>query len=145
MSLPEAFLATDANLRIVHKVVDGLPVFPAMVSRNLSEELPLMASEAILMEAVQRGGDRQAVHERLRIHARAAASTVLTEGGANPFLALVAEDREVPLERSELEELLDPARFVGRAPEQVREFLAEHVQPILDRAGEFPQARDLDV
>jgi adenylosuccinate lyase len=133
MSLPEAFLATDAILRIVHNVVDGLQV------------LPLMASEAILMEAVQRGGDRQAVHERLRIHARAAASTVLTEGGANPFLALVAEDREVPLERSELEELLDPARFVGRAPEQVREFLAEHVQPILDRAGEFPQARDLDV
>ena len=70
---------------------------------------------------------------------------MLEEGGANPFLELVAEDPEVPLDRSELEALLDPARFVGRAPQQVREFLDEHVQPILDDAGELPEARDLDV
>jgi adenylosuccinate lyase len=145
MALPEAFLATDAILRIVHNVADGLQVFPAMIARNLSEELPLMASEAILMEAVRRGGDRQAVHERLRLHARAATTAVLNDGGANPFLALVAEDAEVPLDRSELDALLDPARFVGRAPQQVREFLAEHVQPVLDEAGELPQAKDLDV
>ena len=145
MSLPEAFLTTDAILRIVHNVADGLQVFPAMVARNLAEELPLMASEAILMEAVRRGGDRQVVHERLRLHARAAASAVLEAGGANPFLDLVAEDTGVPLDRSELEALLDPARFVGRAPQQVREFLAEHVQPILDTAGELPEAKDLDV
>jgi adenylosuccinate lyase len=145
MSLPEAFLTTDAILRIVHNVADGLQVFPAMVARNLAEELPLMASEAILMEAVRRGGDRQAVHERLRLHARVAASAVLEDGGANPFLDLVAEDAEVPLDRSELDALLDPARFVGRAPQQVREFLAEHVQPILDAAGELPEAKDLDV
>jgi adenylosuccinate lyase len=145
LSLPEAFLTTDAILRIVHNVADGLQVFPAMVARNLAEELPLMASEAILMEAVQRGGDRQAVHERLRLHARAAASAVLADGRANPFLDLVAEYAEVPLDRSELDALLDPARFVGRAPQQVREFLAEHVQPILDTAGELPEAKDLDV
>ena len=83
------------------------------------------------MEAVQRGGDRQAVHERLRIHARTAATMVLEEGGTNPFL--------------ELDALIDPVRCVGRAPQQVREFLAEHVQPILDEAGELPQAKDLDV
>jgi adenylosuccinate lyase len=70
---------------------------------------------------------------------------VLADGGANPFLDLVAEDAEVPLDRSELDALLDPARFVGRAPQQVREFLAEHVQPILDTAGELPEAKDLDV
>ncbi len=145
MALPEAFLSTDAILRIVHNVADGLQVFPAMIARNLAEELPLMASESILMEAVRRGGDRQAVHERLRLHARAAATTVLTEGGANPFLGLVADDPEVPLDRSELDAFLDPARFVGRAPQQVREFLAEHVQPILDQAGELPEAKDLDV
>jgi len=145
MALPEAFLSTDAILRIVHNVADGLQVFPAMIARNLAEELPLMASEAILMEAVRRGGDRQAVHERLRLHARAAATAVLEEGGANPFLGLVADDPEVPLNRSELDALLDPARFVGRAPQQVREFLAEHVQPILDEAGELPEAKDLDV
>jgi adenylosuccinate lyase len=145
MALPEAFLAADAILRIVHNVADGLQVFPAMVSRNLAEELPLMSSEAILMEAVRRGGDRQAVHERLRIHARAAATAVLADGGANPFLGLVGEDPEIPLDRSELEALLDPARFVGRAPQQVREFLTEHVHPILDEAGELPEAKDLDV
>jgi adenylosuccinate lyase len=145
MALPEAFLCADAILRIVHNVADGLQVFPAMVARNLAEELPLMASEAILMEAVRRGGDRQAVHERLRLHARAAATAVLEDGGTNPFLALVADDSEVPLDRSELDALLDPARFVGRAPQQVREFLAEHVQPVLDRAGDLPEAKDLDV
>jgi adenylosuccinate lyase len=145
MALPEAFLCADAILRIVHNVADGLQVFPAMVARNLAEELPLMASEAILMGAVRRGGDRQAVHERLRLHARAAATAVLEDGETNPFLALVADDPEVPLDRSELDALLDPARFVGRAPQQVREFLAEHVQPVLDRAGDLPEAKDLDV
>jgi len=145
MALPEAFLSTDAILRIVHNVADGLQVFPAMIARNLAEELPLMASEAILMEAVRRGGDRQAVHERLRLHARAATAAVLTDGGANPFLGLVADDPEVPLDRSELDALLDPVRFVGRAPQQVREFLAEHVRPILDKAGDLPEAKDLDV
>jgi adenylosuccinate lyase len=145
MVLPEAFLTADAILRVVHNVIDGLQVFPAMVARNLNEELPLMASEAILMEGVQRGGDRQALHERLRVHARAAAQAVLAEGGANPFIQLVADDPEVPLDRSELEALLEPKRFVGRAPEQVREFLAEHVRPVLAEAGELPEAKDLDV
>jgi len=145
MALPEAFLTVDAILRIVHNVADGLVVFPAMVRRNLVEELPFMASEAILMEAVRRGGDRQAVHERLRIHARAATDVVLEEGGANPFLELVAADTAVGMDRDELAALLDPARFVGRAPEQVGEFLAEHVKPLLDEAGDLPEAADLDV
>ena len=145
MALPEAFLTADAILRVVHNVVDGLQVFPAMVARNLAEELPLMASEAILMEGVQRGGDRQVLHERLRVHARAAAQAVLVEGGANPFIQLVADDPEVPLDRSELEALLEPKRFIGRAPEQVREFLEEHIKPILAEAGELPEAKDLDV
>jgi adenylosuccinate lyase len=144
MALPEAFLTADAILRVVHNVADGLQVLPAMVRRNLTEELPLMASEAILMAGVQRGGDRQALHERLRVHARSAGREVL-EGGDNPFLKLVADDPEVPLDRGELEALLDPARFVGRAPEQVREFLAEHARPVLEDAGELPEARDLDV
>jgi len=145
MALPEAFLCADAILRVVHNVMDGLQVFPAMVRRNLAEELPLMASEAILMEGVQRGGDRQALHERLRVHSRTAARVVLEEGGANPYLDLVADDREVPLDRAELEALLDPQRFVGRAPQQVREFLDEHVRPVLEAAGELPEARDLEV
>ena len=145
MALPEAFLTADAILTIVHNIIDGLQVFPAMVRRNLAEELPLMASEAILMEGVRRGGDRQALHERLRLHARAAAQAVLSDGADNPFLDLVADDPEVPMDRAELEALLEPARFVGRAPEQVREFLAEVVRPILEEVGELPEAKDLDV
>jgi len=145
MAIPEAFLTADAILRIVHNVVDGLQVFPAMVARNLAEELPLMASEAILMEGVRRGGDRQALHERLRVHSRKAAQAVLEEGADNPFLELVAEDPAIPLDHGELEALLDPARFVGRAPQQVREFLAEVVRPVLEEAGELPEAADLDV
>ena len=145
MAIPEAFLTADAILRIVHNVVDGLQVFPAMVARNLAEELPLMASEAILIEGVTRGGDRQALHERLRVHSRKAAQAVLEEGADNPFLDLVAEDQAVPLDHGELEALLDPARFVGRAPQQVREFLAEVVQPVLVEAGELPEAKDLEV
>jgi adenylosuccinate lyase len=104
-----------------------------------------MASEAILMEAVRRGGDRQAVHERLRVHSRTATAVILDEGGDNPFLALVAADEEVPLDAVELEGLLDPVRFVGRAPEQVREFLDAHVYPILAEAGDLPEAQDLEV
>lgn len=145
LALPEAFLTADAILRVLHNLADGLVVLPAMVRRNLAEELPFMASEAILMAAVRRGGDRQALHERLRVHARAASQAVLEEGRPNPFLDLVGADPAVPLERGELEALLDPARFVGRAPEQVREYLAEHVRPLLDAAGELPAAEDLEV
>jgi len=145
MALPEAFLTADAILCIVHNVIDGLQVFPAMVARNLADELPLMASEAILMEGVRRGGDRQALHERLRVHSRTAAKAVLEDGADNPFLEFIADDPEVPMDRAELDALLDPARFVGRAPEQVREFLTEHVSPILEEAGELPEAKDLEV
>ena len=145
MALPEAFLTADAILRIVHNLADGLVVFPAMVRRNLEAELPFMASEAILMEAVRRGGDRQAVHERLRVHARTAADEILRRGRDNPYLELVAADPAVPLGREALEALLDPARFTGRAAAQVREFLDGQVAPVLREAGELPEARDLDV
>ncbi|NOZ95576.1 MAG: adenylosuccinate lyase [Acidobacteria bacterium] len=143
MALPEAFLTADAILRILHNLADGLVIFPAMVRRNLAAELPFMA--VILMEAVRRGGDRQAVHERLRRHARAATDAVLAEGRENPYLELVAEDPGIPLERGELEALLDPGRFVGRAPAQVREFLAGHVRPVLEGTGSLPEAHDLEV
>jgi len=145
MSLPEAYLTADAILRVVHNIADGLVVFPAMVRRNLAAELPFMASEAILMESVRRGGDRQALHERLRIHSRAASQLMLEEGAENDFLDRVAGDSEVPLNSAELEALLDPHRFVGRAPEQAREFLDEVVRPVLDTAGDLPEAKDLDV
>ena len=145
MALPEAFLTTDAILQILHNLADGLVVFPAMVEANLATELPFMASEAILMEAVRRGGDRQAVHERLRVHARAATAAVFERGETNPFLTLIAEDDEVPLDLEELRALLDPAAFVGRAPQQVEDFLETEVRPLLEMAGDLPESRDLEV
>jgi adenylosuccinate lyase len=145
MAIPEAFLTTDAILRVQHNVADGLQVFPAMVTRNLAEELPFMASEAILMEAAKKGGDRQELHERLRLHSREATTAVLERGEANPFLDLVAADPAVPLDRAELDALLDPVRFIGRAPEQVAEYLDGVVRPLLAAAGELPEAKDLDV
>ncbi len=145
MSLPEAFLTADAILRILHNLASGLVVFPAMVRRNLLEELPFLASEAILVASVRRGGDRQAVHERLRVHARAAAHRMLAGGEDNPFLDLVAADPEVPLEEEELRALLDPERFVGRAPQQVAAFLDGTVRPLLEAAGELPEAPELEV
>jgi adenylosuccinate lyase len=145
MAIPEAFLTADAILRVLHNVADGLQVFPAMVRANLAAELPFMASEAILMAGVKRGGDRQTLHERLRIHSRAATTAVLEHGAANPFLDLVADDRQVPLDRAELDALLDPVRFVGRAPEQVRDYLDAVVRPLLAAAGELPEAADLEV
>ena len=145
MALSEAFLTVDAILRIVHNVADGMVVYPAMVRRNLAEELPFMASEVILMAVVQRGGDRQEAHEQLRVHSRAATDRMLTDGADNDFLDRVAVDPELPLDRAELETLLDPHRFVGRAPQQVGEFLAEDVRPVLAEAGDLPEAKDLDV
>ena len=146
MALPEAFLSADAILRVVHNVVDGLQVFPAMVRKNLAEELPLMASEAILMEGVRRGGDRQALHERLRVHSRALRPRWSWKRAAPTRSSIWwPSDPAVPLDRAELEALLDPQRFVGRAPEQVREFLDEHVRPVLEAAEQLPEARDLDV
>lgn len=145
LALPEAFLTADAILRILHNVAAGLVVYPAMVRRNLAAELPFMASEVILMAAVQRGGDRQEAHERLRVHARAVTDRMLAEGADNDFFERVAADPAIPLARPELEALLDPRRFVGRAPEQVRDFLAEYVAPVLAAAGELPEATDLEV
>jgi adenylosuccinate lyase len=145
LALPEAFLTADAILGIAHNVIAGLVVLPAVIRANLEQELPFLASEVILMEAVRRGADRQEVHERLRVHAREATRTVLEEGQANPYLDLVAGDETVPLDRQELEALLDPARFVGRAPEQAKEFLAVHVEPLLEGLEGLPEATDLEV
>ena len=145
MSLPEAFLCTDAILVILHNVSDGMCVFPAMVRRNLAEEMPFMASEAILMAAVVHGGDRQEIHEKLRIHARKATDLILQSGEKSRFLDFVAEDEMIPLNRDALQKLLDPQRFVGRAPQQVREFLKEEIDPLLQNVTGLPEVFDLDV
>jgi adenylosuccinate lyase len=129
--LPEAFLTADALLLLWRPVAAGLEVHPAMVRRNLEDELPFMASEEILLAASARGGDRQKLHEKLRVLSREAGRRVKDGGERNPLLDLVAAEKAFGLDRTRLADLLDARRFVGRAPEQVDEFLAGTVEPWL--------------
>jgi adenylosuccinate lyase len=146
IALPESYLGVDAILLLVHNVAAGLRVREAVIRRHLDEELPFMATEALLMRCVKQGGDRQELHELIRRHAVAAAERVKTEGGANDLVDRLGSDDLFPLGRDEIRETLDPARFVGRAPEQVDEFLANCVEPVLarlagGRRGAVPELR----
>jgi adenylosuccinate lyase len=143
IAIPEAYLAVDASLILVHNVASGLVVHPNVIRRHLASELPFLASEAILVKAVRRGGDRQDLHERIRLHSMAAAKRVKDDGAANDLIDRIAADPAFGLGRQELDELLDPARHVGRAPDQVDAFLREHVDPILERNPEILQTPEL--
>ncbi|NLG25459.1 MAG: adenylosuccinate lyase [Clostridiales bacterium] len=136
LSLPEAFLAADGMLELYANVADGLVVYPKMIERNLREQLPFMATENILMAAVKAGGDRQELHERIRVHSQAAAARVKGEGLPNDLTLRIAGDPAFGLSAEHLDQLLDARRYVGRAPEQVDRFLIEHVDPVL--AGASP-------
>jgi adenylosuccinate lyase len=131
LTLPQAFLATDAILILYQNVASGLVVYPQVIARHLAEELPFMATENILMAAVARGGDRQDLHERIRRHSQAAAAVVKEQGGSNDLLERLAADPA--FDGVDLAGELDPARFFGRAPQQVDEFLAGVVEPLRAR------------
>jgi adenylosuccinate lyase len=126
--LPQAFLAIDAVLILYQNIATGLEVYPNVIARHLREELPFMATENILMAAVERGGDRQDLHERIRRHSQLAAAEVKQHGRPNDLLDRLAEDSA--FSGIDLQATLDPARFVGRAPQQVDEFLDQVVKPI---------------
>ncbi|MDO4586912.1 MAG: adenylosuccinate lyase [Planctomycetia bacterium] len=126
--LPQAFLALDAILIIYENIVENLVVYPNVIDKNLRQELPFMATENILMAAVESGGDRQELHERIRVHSQAAAAIVKQEGGANDLLSRLRTDSAFA--QVDIEAEMDPIRFVGRAPEQVDEFLKEIIEPI---------------
>ena len=138
ISVAEAFLATDAILSLVINVVDGLVVNTAVIDRNLRRELPFMATENIMMDCVKRGGDRQELHERIRTHSMEAARRVKQGDGVNDLLERIAGDPAFGVTLSELEAVLQPARYVGRAPEQTTEFLAEQVAPVLAQYRDLP-------
>jgi adenylosuccinate lyase len=129
--LPQAFLSIDAILILFQNVADGMVVYPQVTARHLAEELPFMATENILNAAVAAGGDRQDLHERIRQHSQAAADVVKQHGGANDLLQRLSGD--AAFAEADLDAALDPTSFIGRAPEQVDEFVAEVVQPIRDR------------
>ena len=130
LSLPEAFLTADAVLHLTLNVVSGLVVNPRVIQRNIARELPFMATEAILMAAVKVGGDRQQLHEAIRKHALAAAQAMKDGAEQNDLLQRLAGDKLFSAVAKELPKLTDPARFVGRAPQQVEEFIAAVVAPI---------------
>jgi adenylosuccinate lyase len=131
LTIPQAFLAVDAILLLYHNVASGLVVYPRVIASHLEEELPFMATEAILMAAVAAGGDRQELHESIRQHSQAAAAVVKQHGEANDLMKRLA--RDPAFAHVDLGAMLDPAQFVGRAPEQVDEFLSEVVTPIRSR------------
>lgn len=135
LSVAEAFLATDAILNIYMNITEGIVVYERVIARRVMEKLPFMATENILMESVKRGGDRQELHEALRVHSHAAAARVKLEGGQNDLLDRIAADPLFPLSREELEQMLDPRAFIGCCPSQVTRFLKDTVQPVVDRWG----------
>ena len=132
IAVAEAFLAADAILNILLNVCDGLVVYPKVVRARIMAELPFMASENIMMSAVKKGGDRQVLHEKLRVHAMAAAKVVKEEGGKNDLIERVCADPDFGLDYDEVEAILRPEDFTGRSAEQVTEFLADVVAPILE-------------
>ena len=140
VAMAEGFLAADAILNILLNISDGLVVYPKVVRSRVMAELPFMATENIMMQAVKKGGDRQELHEKLRQHAIAAAAQVKQEGLSNDMIDRVVADPAFGLERHEIDAVLVPENFTGRAPQQVEEFLAEVIAPILkanpDAAGQ---------
>ena len=132
LSIPEGFLAVDGILDLYLNVVDGLVVYPKVIEKRLMSELPFMATENIMMDAVKAGGDRQDLHERIRELSMEAGRNVKVEGKDNNLLELIAADPSFNLSLEELKKTMDPMRYVGRAPEQVEEFLNEVIRPILE-------------
>ena len=133
ISVPEAFLAVDAILNIYRNVASGLVVHPKVIEKHVLEELPFMASENIMMDAVVRGGDRQELHERIRVLSQEAGRNVKDLGLSNNLIDLIAADPAFGMTKEELTAHLEPSRYIGRCPEQVEEFLAEAVQPVLEK------------
>ena len=132
LSVPEGFLAVDGILQLYMNVVDGLVVYPKVIEKRLMSELPFMATENIMMDAVKAGGDRQELHERIRELSMEAGKHVKAEGKDNDLLELIAADPAFNLKLEDLQKTMDPHRYVGRSPQQVTDFLKECVAPVLE-------------
>ena len=133
ISIPEAFLAVDAILQLYTNVISGGSPYPKVMERHLMEELPFMATENIMMDCVERGGDRQELHEAIRQHSVAVAKEMKLNGGDNDLLDRIAADDRFPMNRQELDDLLDVHKFTGCAEGQTEDFLRQYVRPVLER------------
>lgn len=133
LSVPESFLAIDGILDLYLNVVDGLVVYDKVITKRLMSELPFMATENIMMDAVKAGGDRQELHEKIRTLSMEAGKNVKEKGLENNLLDLIAADPAFNMGIEELKKTMDPSKYVGRSKEQVEEFLAEVIAPILEK------------
>ena len=131
IAIAEAFLTADVVLETYLNIAQNMEVYPAVIGAALAAEMPFMASENLLMEAVKRGGDRQALHERIRVHSRAAAEQVKLHGQPNDLLARIARDPAFEHVREVLPRIMDPQNYIGLADKQTREFLKQQVEPVL--------------
>ncbi|MCD7944079.1 MAG: adenylosuccinate lyase [Clostridia bacterium] len=146
ISVPEAFLATDAILNLYVNVSDGLIVYPKVIEKHLLAELPFMATENIMMDAVMRGGNRQELHEKIRVHSMEASRRIKEEGAECDLLDRIAADPAFSVTRGELDKILEPSRYVGCAPEQTEAFLSGEVAPVLaEYEGEDIKAVSINV
>jgi adenylosuccinate lyase len=131
--LPEAFLGVDVILSLVHNVIDGLHVWPNVVASRVNSELPFMATENILMAAVKKGGNRQDLHEAIRTHSMDAARQVKEYGADNDLIERIKKDSAFALIKDDIDTIINPDEFIGRAPEQVKEFIEKDIKPLLDK------------
>lgn len=142
--LPEGFLAADVILNLLSNISDGMVVYPAIVRNHLDAELPFMATENIIMECVKAGGDRQELHEAVRVHSMAAGAIVKKEGKPNDLMERIANDPIFKAVHDKLDQLIDPILFVGRAPQQVDEFMTEEVDPIIETNKDLLNIESVD-
>ncbi|PTT20042.1 adenylosuccinate lyase, partial [Chryseobacterium sp. HMWF028] len=133
LTIPQAFLAVDAILLIWNNIMNGIVVYPNRINKHIMEELPFMATEYIIMEEVKAGGDRQEIHEVIRVHSMEASKKVKEEGKENDLIERILNDDSLKLDKSKLKEVLDPKNFIGFAPIQTEEFIKNEVQPIIDQ------------
>lgn len=145
ISVPEAFLCVDAILTLYRNVVDGLVVYPKVIEKHLNDELPFMATENIMMDAVKKGGNRQELHERIRVHSMEAGKVVKMEGKPNDLLQRIANDTMFGLTMEELESIMIPQNFVGIAPEQTEDYIKNFVQPVLEKNKELLEEKGEEV
>jgi len=132
LTIPQAFLALDGILNIYINVADNIVVYPGVISRRIGEELPFMATEEILMECVKAGGNRQELHEAIRTHSMESAKVVKEQGKPNDLIDRIKADKKFSAVADKVDEILKPENFVGRAKDQVDEFLGEYIKPLLD-------------
>ncbi len=145
LTIPQAFLAVDAILLIWNNIMSGLVVYENRINKHIMEELPFMATEYVIMEEVKAGGDRQEIHETIRVHYMEASKQVKMEGKANDLMERLQNDSSLKMDKSELGKIMDPVNFIGFAPVQTEEFIRHEVQPVLERYSDLVSDGEIDL